>query len=751
MDIKSLRKNLSQAGVGTALLRITVLVCVIFSLFLGSFFFFFIPNFEKQLMNQKRETVRELTNTAWCILAEYREQAEKGWVPEHIAKNMAVRSIQSLRYGPEHKDYFWINDTYPRMIMHPYRPDLVGENLSDFRDPAGKRLFKAFVDEVQNKDAGYVRYTWQWKDDPDRIVQKISYVRLFEPWNWVLGTGIYLEDVREDISAAVRRFWWIFFGISIIAFGLCVYIVLETAESERLRRKAEERLRDSEKLFRTLGEEAPFGITVQGAGRRFEYINPQFTRIFGYTSKDLPDKETWFQLAYPDEAYRKEVMETWTGDFQEAWRPYESKARTFTVRCKDGKDRNIQFRGVSLRGGKQLMTYEDKTDQQRMQESVLDAERMKSIGTLAGGVAHDFNNLLTGIQGNVSLLLMDKDPEHPDFKRIRNIGQCARKGAELSKQLLGFARRGRYQPVPTNLNQLVQESVEMFGRTKREINIHVSPRLDLWTVEADKGQIEQVLLNLYVNAWQAMGEGGEMGVETENVVLDEKEASLLSLRPGRYVKLQVKDAGCGMDREILPRIFEPFFTTKEVGSGTGLGLASAYGIVKSHGGSIKAASEKGKGSTFTIHLPAFEQENHSENVERSEGRHDRISGKQNGSILVVDDEKSVLDVCAEMLEFMGYRVYRAGSGGEALRIYREHLSDINLVILDMIMPDIGGGEVFDRLRLMEPSVKVILSSGYSKDGRAAEILQRGCSAFMQKPFNFNDLSSKVESSLKGGA
>jgi two-component system cell cycle sensor histidine kinase/response regulator CckA len=232
---------------------------------------------------------------------------------------------------------------------------------------------------------------------------------------------------------------------------------------------------------------------------------------------------------------------------------------------------------------------------------------MEAIGTLAGGIAHDFNNLLMAIQGRTSIMLMDKDSSHPDFGHLKGIEGYIGSAADLTKQLLGFARGGKYEVKPTDLNELIKKETRMFGRTKKEITIHEKYEDNLWPVEVDRGQIQQVLLNLYVNAWQAMPSGGELYIRTQNVTLDENYLKPHQFEPGRYVQISITDTGIGMDKATRERIFDPFFTTKEIGRGTGLGLASAYGILKNHGGFINVYSEKGHGSTFNIYLPASEK------------------------------------------------------------------------------------------------------------------------------------------------
>jgi CheY-like chemotaxis protein len=371
---------------------------------------------------------------------------------------------------------------------------------------------------------------------------------------------------------------------------------------------------------------------------------------------------------------------------------------------------------------------------------------MESIGTLAGGIAHNFNNILMGIQGRASLMILDKNPSNPDYDHLKDIEACVKNAAELTRELLGFAQGGKYKISATDLNALIKNVNMIFGRTNREIRINGKYEKDLWAVDVDRGQIQQVLLNLYVNAGQAMPEGGDLNIQTENITIDEQNINLFEIAPGKYIKLSVADTGVGMDDATKDKIFDPFFSTRDISQGAGLGLASVYGIVKNHGGFINVYSEKGAGATFNIYLPASEKEVVEEEIGMN--RHEIQYGQ--GTVLLVDDEEMVIEVDQRMLEKIGYRVLIARSGREALDLYEKQKDKIDLVILDMIMPGMGGGETFDRMKKMDENVIVMLSSGYSIDGQAKDILERGCRGFIKKPFTLEDLSIKVREALKEG-
>jgi CheY-like chemotaxis protein len=331
----------------------------------------------------------------------------------------------------------------------------------------------------------------------------------------------------------------------------------------------------------------------------------------------------------------------------------------------------------------------------------------------------------------------DADDADAIRERLKKLEKLVESGTQLTSHLLGYAREGRYEVRTISLNQLVIETLDTFAMTKKQIMVHRELAENLAGIQADYGQIEQVLWNLFVNASDAMPGGGDLFLKTMNVTHEDMKGRLYVPKPGNYVQLTVTDTGAGMDEKTLERVFDPFFTTKGIGRGTGLGLASAYGIIKAHGGYIDAESKLGSGTTFKVYLPASEKEVREVVKTTSE----LIKGT--GTVLFVDDEELVLEVAKELLEVMGYRVFAAADGKEAIEIYRENQDAIDIVILDMIMPGMGGGEVYDRLREVNPNVKVLLSSGFAIDGEASQILERGCNGFIQKPFNMEEVSKKI--------
>ena len=494
---------------------------------------------------------------------------------------------------------------------------------------------------------------------------------------------------------------------------------------------AEDQLRQSEEKYRSMMEAMKDPIYICSPDFRVEYMNPSMIQRTGHDATgekcfkalhDLDEKCPWcmHDKAQQGEHYDLEI-----------------------VSPKDNRSYHVSNSPIIRGDGSisKMTVFRDTTDLRKLEAQLQQAQKMEAVGTLAGGIAHDFNNLLMAIQGRTSIMLMKKDSSHPDIRHLKGIENNVESAAELTRQLLGFAKGGKYEARPTDLNELVKKENRMFGRTKKEITIHGKYAEDLWSVEVDRGQIEQVLLNLYINAWQAMPGGGNLYLETENVTLDEDYVKPFSIAPGRYVKISVADTGVGMDKATRERIFEPFFTTKEMGRGTGLGLASAYGIIKNHGGFINVYSEKGHGTTFNIYLPASEKEA----IEEKKPAGSTLRGSE--TVLFVDDEDMIIEVAGELFEQLGYKVLTAGSGREAIETYEKNKEKIDIVLLDMIMPDMSGGETYDKLKEINPDIKVLLASGYSMIGTATEIMGRGCSGFIQKPFKMKELSQKLREIL----
>jgi PAS domain S-box-containing protein len=508
--------------------------------------------------------------------------------------------------------------------------------------------------------------------------------------------------------------------------------VTETYEKDR-------QLRESERKYRQLVENANDAIFIAQGGM-IQYANRKTSELVGYDSEALKTV-SFAELIHPED--REMVADRHVRRLKGETELPSTYA--FRIVDREGAELVVQLSTVLIEWNGQPATLNfarDITAKQKMEASLQQAQKLEAIGTLAGGVAHDFNNLLLGVQGRASLMALDLPAAHPHQEHVRAIEEYVRSATNLTRQLLGVARGGKYDPQPTDLNDLVGRSATMFGRTRKEIQVHRRMSPTPVIADVDRQQIEQVLLNIYVNAWQAMPEGGDLYLETRRVILDQAVCAPHANGPGSYACITVTDTGTGMDAATRERIFDPFFTTKAKGRGTGLGLASAYGIVKNHDGFITVSSVVGRGSTFTIYLPA------SPKVVAAEAsvRDEILRGSE--TILLVDDEAIIIEVGRAILERLGYRVITADGGEQALEVMRTEGENIDLVILDLIMPGLDGGKTFDRIRELQPAMPVILASGYAISGQATAIMRRGCNGFMQKPFGAAALSQKIRQVLE---
>ena len=493
---------------------------------------------------------------------------------------------------------------------------------------------------------------------------------------------------------------------------------------------AKEALQREKEQFRLLVECAPYAMVVIADDGSFEFVNRKFTDFFGYELPEVPNQETWRQLAYPDPAYRALVAQAWSTD--RTTNPGgQVVARTFVVRCKDGSDKTVALYSTEMASGKRLMTAEDVTARHRLQEELLQAQKMEAVGRLAGGVAHDFNNLLQAMLSQAQLLREDcEDPGHVRLAMDEFVQQIQR-GAALTRQLLLFSRREAARVEPVDLNVVVRGAVRLFQRLVRE-NITVTADLDRepLVIDADARQLEQVLVNLVVNSADAMPEGGSLTVRTRRV-------------DGDWVALTVVDTGHGIPEEIRGRIFDPFFTTKQEGKGTGLGLSVVEGIIEAHGGTVEFETRTGEGTTFRILLPSARSEGGAAPAPAPE-----LAGIPRGRgerVLLVEDEDGARAGLRDILTSLEYQTVAAATGAEAAR----HASKgrFHVLLTDLMLPDFSGLKLAQRLLDQSPDLSVILMSGYAED----EEIRRGVSSrqlrFLQKPFDIATLARELRMAL----
>ncbi|MBU0985959.1 MAG: PAS domain S-box protein [Proteobacteria bacterium] len=518
------------------------------------------------------------------------------------------------------------------------------------------------------------------------------------------------------------------------------------------RRLTEKALRQSEEKYRLLVKNVPAIICKGFKDWSIEFVDKKIEQLTGYPMEAFNSRNIkWCDLIV------EEDFESAKQAFIRALKTDKSYIREYRIKSKNEKNVWIQERGQIICDENGEIEYvsgvffditqrkETEKEKHRLELQLRHAQKMEAVGTLAGGVAHDFNNLLQAVQGYAELLLMNQIKTDPDYQKLKEIIRIAERGSELTRQMLTFGRKVESHKQPLNLNHVIENAKNLLMRTIPKmiaIELHLEP--DLKTAEFDPFQIEQVLMNLGVNARDAMPEGGKLSISTQNVFLDEAYCRKhLGTKPGEYVLLCVSDTGSGIDQNTLEHIYEPFFTSKEVGKGTGLGLAMVYGIVKNHDGYIVCTSEPGKGTAFRLYLPAVKQKPKLAAAEEAEVP---IKGG-NEIILLADDEEFILDFGKQFLEKYGYTVLTAADGESALAQYREH-EHIDLVILDLIMPGMGGRKCLENLLKIDPRVKVLIASGYSFNGPMTEAVEAGATGFISKPYNVEKMLKTIRDVLQ---
>ena len=552
-----------------------------------------------------------------------------------------------------------------------------------------------------------------------------------------------------------------FFGVPMVTGGrvegaFCIYKNISELrqaaealqESEEKYRKLYEESKKAEERYRSLLHSSADAIVIYDLEGRTRYVSPTFTQFFGWAIEEVKGK----QMPFLPESEKKRSLAA-ISEFIENGLPcrgFETKRLT-----KDGRLLEVSISASFYddhrgRPAGVLVILRDISDRKSLEAQLFQAHKMEAVGTLAGGIAHDFNNILQAISGYSQLLIIGKDPNDPDYPKLEAIDKSVRKAADLTRQLLIFSRKIESKLRPVDFNQeVLQVRTLLEGALPKMIRIELDLAEDLHVINADPVQLEQIIMNLGFNAMDAMQDGGRLIFKTGNRHLDNEFCvNHIGSNPGEYVILSISDTGEGMGSEILEHIFEPFFTTKEIGKGTGLGLAMAYGIVKNHGGYIKCTSEVGEGTTFDIYFPAQQ----TGEIERSkEPVGEAIIPGRGETILLVDDERNIRNVARDMLNRFGYNVLTAISGEEALETFEGERGEIDLIILDLNMPGMGGHRCLEELLQIEPKAKVIIASGYSANRKAREAIKSGALGFITKPYHYTEILKSVRKAIdKGG-
>jgi two-component system cell cycle sensor histidine kinase/response regulator CckA len=504
--------------------------------------------------------------------------------------------------------------------------------------------------------------------------------------------------------------------------------VIHIATDITERKKSEQALQESEARYRALFSQSMDGIYVTSREGTLLDANQAFLDTLGYKRDDIVRGD--IRIVYANPSDRDLFVKTI--DASGSVKDYP-----LSFKRKDGKEVECLLTSSVRRAGDgAIVGYQgilrDITEQASLQKQLLQAQKMEAVGTLAGGVAHDFNNVLQVTLGYTELMLGHQGLPQRVRADLKKVNDSSRQGAELVQRLLTFSRKAEFKPQPLDLNRRITDLVEILERTiPKMIQIQLLLDEDLATINADKNQIDQVLMNLAVNARDAMPDKGKLIFETTNILLDQEYAGAhLDAKSGHHILLMVTDTGSGMDKETVERIFEPFYTTKSVGEGTGLGLAMVHGIVKQHGGHVRCYSEPGHGTTFKIYIPAL-----TSGEEEQETTVSKTTRGGSETILLVDDEELIRDLGSRILARAGYKVFVAANGKEALELYQTYHNEIALVLLDLIMPEMGGEQCLKGLLSINPSAKVVIASGYSASGLTKDALADRAKGFVNKPYD----------------
>jgi PAS domain S-box-containing protein len=575
-------------------------------------------------------------------------------------------------------------------------------------------------------------------DDTEIFSKNISKINYEEPQVRDDGTTLWLRTTKIPLQNQE--------GEIIGLFG--------SYEDITERKKAEENLKENERRYKMATNAASVGVWDLDFRTRKMYIDPILKALLGYKKSEISNRiDEWEKMIHPEDFNRvsqqtRAYIQGMAPKFEMNYRMYhrDGSIRWFNVRgtvLKDARGNPSRMLGTNTDITTQMKL---EAERENMRAQLLQAQKMEAVGTLAGGMAHDFNNLLTTIKGYSDISITILDDKDPIFKNLQQIQKTVVRASALTNQLLIFSRKQLMIPAAININETIKNMLMLLDRVIGEnIQIQTNFQTDIWKIWADEGNIEQVIMNLTVNSRDAMPQGGNIKIKTQNIIIKEADLSRIpESRPGQFVYLTFSDSGIGMSDQIIKHVFEPFFTTKEVGKGTGLGLSVIYGIISQHKGWITVESQKGKVTTFHIYFPA------SFSKPEAELESEKILESLNGegeAILLVEDEEGIREFLVELLEDRGYRVFARSTVKEALLCFKKEKDEIKLILTDVVLPDRSGLQLVETVKKQKPDIHVILTSGYTREKSNLKLILKKGYRFLKKPFTVSDLLAGIAKEL----
>lgn len=699
-----------------------------------------LPHFEKHIIEERKGGLKNIGYMIYSFLDHQNELVKAGNISLEDAQVDAIDHIKHFRYGPEFKDFIWLHDMEVSMIMHPYRPDLDGKDLSHNINENGHNLTLKTVELIKKQGEGYIEYLFQRNDDPTRVMSKVTFVKGYLPWGWIIGTGLYIEDVKAQIALVKHRMIWTLVGILMLVLLLQSKLIYQNIRLNQSRFSAEKKLRKSENRFKELAELLPQMVFEMDLNGNITFANHYASEFTGYSRNYLSNDFHVAPMFSKEDYLRVKEKINWilAGN-----KPYGSEYKLIK---KNGEKASVHIysnaiiqnnKPVGIRG-----IIIDITEYKKLQEQGQRAQRLEVAGRIAGQVAHDFNNLLGPLMAYPELIKKTLADDHPALNYINKIETASEYIAEINQQLLTLSRRGHYNQTPMDINEVVNNVINQIQPVSPKVELNIKLVENPKPVKGGAAQINRILLNLVSNAVEAVNGDGTISVTTENYFKANLSGKNHKVPKGDYVKITISDTGQGIPSDVLPKIFDPFFTTKlsDKKRGSGLGLTVVHSIMEDHGGFIDYTSEINIGTTFFLYFPITQERLKSSTEQRVVGG--------NESILVVDDDEMQREVTTKLLDNLGYGVMAVDCGEKALEIMKSQTFD--LILLDMIMPGhINGAETYKMAIDINPNQKAIIVSGYAENEQVQQALDLGAGAFIKKPLTLKSLALAVRSELDG--